>query len=68
MGRLYPEIDDVGNHSHSCKFAGIFFVPASITVKIPRHGTGGKYLGLAHQFEGIASYLYDIVKECPHPG
>ena len=31
----------VGNHSHSCKFVGIFFVLASITVKIPWHGTGG---------------------------
>ena len=29
----------VGNHSHSCKFAGIFFVLASITVK---NGMGKK--------------------------
>ena len=32
---------NVGNHSHSCKFAGTFFVNTSITVKMPGHGTGG---------------------------
>ena len=36
---------NVGNHSHSCKFAGMFFVKASITVKIPGHGTGGRGKG-----------------------